>query len=115
MAYWHYNDGKIISDVGSGDLQPGVIQYFVQHNLLMGNESRVHLLAKVFWLMPLPNVYRFHCGKPVEIWKKNIYDTFGPSAFIPVQRIFCRYICAEGKLYNKNVSYICPIMKGMNV
>lgn len=70
MAYWHYNDGKIISDVGSGDLQPGLIQYFVQHNLLIGNESRVHLFAKVFWLMPLPNVYRFHCGKPVEIWKK---------------------------------------------
>lgn len=115
MAYWHDNDGKIISDVGSGDLQPGIIQYFVQHNLLMGNESRVHLFAKVFWLMPFPNVYRFHCGKPVEIWKKNIYDTFGPSAFIPVQRIFCRYICAEGKLYNKSVSYICPIMKGMNV
>lgn len=63
MAYWHDNDGKIISDVGSGDLQPGVIQNFVQQNLLMGNESRVHLFAKDFWLMPLPYVYRIHCGQ----------------------------------------------------
>lgn len=57
----------------------------------------------------------FIVASQLRFGKKNIYDNFGPSAFIPVQRIFCRYICAEGKLYNKNVSYICPIMKGMNV
>lgn len=115
MAYWHSADGKILSDVESGDIHPGVIQYFIQHNLIVRGESRVHLFAKVLWLMPLPNVYRFHCGKPVEIWRQNIYDTFGPSAFIPVQRINCKYICADGKLYNKNVTYVCPIVKGINI
>ncbi|XP_056015784.1 uncharacterized protein LOC125660837 isoform X1 [Ostrea edulis] len=115
MAYWHSNDGNIIEEVGTGDLHPGVIQYFLQHNLIVGNESRVHLFAKVFWLVPLPNVYKYHCGKPVELWRQNVYETFGPSAFIPVQRISCKYICADGMLFNKNVSYICPVIKGVNV
>lgn len=115
MAYWHSTDGKIIEEVGSGELRPGVIQYFLQHNLIVDDESRVHLFAKVLWLASLPNMYRYHCGKPVELWRQNVFDTFGPSAFIPVQRISCKYICADGMLLNKCVSYICPVIKGVNV
>lgn len=37
----------------------------------MGNESRVYLFVKVFWFMLFLNVYRFYCGKLVEIWKKK--------------------------------------------
>jgi hypothetical protein len=63
---WHTNDGKIIEEVGSADLHPGVNQYFLQHNLIVGDESRVHLFANVLWLAPLPSMYRYHCGKPVH-------------------------------------------------
>jgi len=115
MAYWHCIDGKILNDVGSGVLIPGIIQYFILHNLIVADESRVHLFAKVLWLMPLPNMYKFHCGKPVEIWNRDLFDTFGESAFIPVQRIHCKYIRADCKLYNKRVSYICPLNNGINV
>lgn len=106
---------KIIEEVGSGELRPGVIQYFLQHNLIVDNKSRVHLFAKVLWLASLPNMNRYHCGKPVELWRQNVFDTFGPSAFIPVQRISCKYICADGMLLNECVSYICPVIKGVNV
>lgn len=87
MAYWHSTDGKIIEEVGSGELRPGVIQYFLQHNLIVDNKSRVHLFAKVLWLASLPNMFRYHCGKPVELWRQNVFDTFKPSAFIPENKL----------------------------
>ncbi|CAG2254157.1 unnamed protein product [Mytilus edulis] len=115
MAYWNAEDGQIVEDIGTGDLLPGIVQTYYLHNLIIENESKVHLFAKVNWLAPLPDRYRYHCGKPVEVWSRDIYDVFGPSAFIPVQKIYCKYVRADGKLSEKLVSYICPLNSGMNI
>ncbi|VDI28049.1 Hypothetical predicted protein [Mytilus galloprovincialis] len=84
-------------------------------NLDCENESKVHLFAKVNWLAPLPDRYRYHCGKPVEVWSREIHGVFGPSAFIPVQKIYGKYVRADGKLSEKLESYICPLNSGMNI
>ncbi|CAC5395776.1 unnamed protein product [Mytilus coruscus] len=115
MAYWNAGDGKIVEDVGTGDLLPGIVQTYYLHNLIVENEGKVHLFAKVNWLAPLPDRYRYHCEKPVEVWSRDIYDVFGTSAFIPVQKIYCKYVRADGKLSEKLVSYICPLNSGMNI
>jgi len=60
MAYWHNKDGKIWNGEGICELVPGIIQYFLIHTLIDGDECKVHLFAKVFWLKSLPSVYRYH-------------------------------------------------------
>ncbi|CAC5403291.1 unnamed protein product [Mytilus coruscus] len=115
MAYWNAGDGKNCGRCWYRDLLPGIVQTYYLHNLIVENESKVHLFAKVNWLAPLPDCYRYHCGKPVEVWSRDIYDVFGLSAFIPVQKIYCKYVRADGKLSEKLVSYICPLNSGMNI
>lgn len=115
MAYWNSGDGQILEEVGTGELIPGIVQTYYIHNLIVEDRSKVHIFAKVNWLTPLPDRFRYHCGKPVEVWTRDIYDVFGPSAFIPVQKIYCKYVRADGKLSEKLVSYICPLNNRMNI
>lgn len=110
MAYWHIPcEGTIATEECYGQLVPGVIQEFIFHNLLVGGESKLHIFAKIYWLQKLPDLYRYHCGKPVEVWSKDLYDVWGSSAFLPVQRIFCKCVRAEGKLLQKEVHFIFPL------
>ena len=115
MAYWNTANGSIIDEIGTGELTPGIVQKFIIHNLIVGDESRLHLLALVKWLLPLADPLRYYCGKPVEAWGCDMYDDFGPSAFMPIQRINCKFVRADGNLSGKYVSFICPISKGLNV
>lgn len=115
MAYWNAGDGQILEEPGTGTLFPGVVQTFYRHNVIIDNENNIHMFAKVRWLFPLTDCFRYHCGKPVEVWNRDIYDVFGPSAFIPLQRIYCKYVCADGNLSGKPVSFICPLNNALNI
>lgn len=44
-----------------------------------------------------------------------MFDIFWPSAFIPVSRMYCKYVRADGELSGKNVSFICPLNIGTNI
>ncbi|CAG2206267.1 unnamed protein product [Mytilus edulis] len=95
MAYWHTKDGEIITETGTGDLTPGIIQTYYLHNLLVRGDNNIHLFARVKWLRALPARYRYHCGRPVEVWSQEMFEPFGPSAFIPVARIYCKFVRAD--------------------
>lgn len=115
MAYWNSVGGQIIAETGTGDLAPGIVQKYIIHNLIVNGESRIHFLAKVHWLSPLASRYRHYCGSPVEAWDNTVFEAFGPSAFMPVQRIYCRYLTAERLVLGKHVTFICPLNKGLNI
>ncbi|CAG2199639.1 unnamed protein product [Mytilus edulis] len=69
---------------------------YILHNLIVEGNNQIHLLAKVNWFTPLPASIRYHCGEPIEAWNSELNDTFGPSAFIPVHRFYCRFVEADG-------------------
>ncbi|CAC5383149.1 unnamed protein product [Mytilus coruscus] len=75
MAYWNAEDGQIVEDVGTGDLLPGIVQTYYLHNLIVENESKVHLFAKVNWLELLPDRYRYHCDK-IRLQKDVVPSVF---------------------------------------
>ncbi|CAC5425178.1 unnamed protein product [Mytilus coruscus] len=115
MAYWHTKDGEIITETGTVDLTPGIIQTYYLHNLLVRGDNNIHLFARVKWLRALPARYRYHCGRPVEVWSQDKFESFGPSAFIPVARIYCKFVRADGELSGRKVSFICPLNTGSNI
>ncbi|CAG2197637.1 unnamed protein product [Mytilus edulis] len=115
MAYWNDFDGRIMRDAESVVLTPGIVQKYILHNLIVEGNNQIHLLAKVNWFTPLPASLRYHCGEPIEAWNSELIDTFGPSAFIPVQRFYCRFVQADGFISNKTVSFVCPLNNGLNV
>ena len=115
MAYWNGREGRINSDTETCSLTPGLVQYYIRHNLIVEGKSTVHLLAKVNWLLPvMPNI-RHYYGDPISTWSKCLFDVDGPSSFIPVQRIRCKFVLAEGQVRNKKVSVVCPINSGLNI
>ncbi|CAC5383016.1 unnamed protein product [Mytilus coruscus] len=115
MAYWNKPGGNILNEVGEGELTPGIIEKFIVHNLIVGDENNINLLAKIRWMIPDANRLRHYCGEPVEVWSSNMHETNGPSAYMPVQRIFCRYVRANGNISGKPVAFVCPLNRGMNV
>ncbi|CAG2255384.1 unnamed protein product [Mytilus edulis] len=67
MAYWNKPGGNILNEVGEGELTPGIIEKFIVHNLIVGDENNIHLLAKIRWMIPDANRPRHYCGEPVEV------------------------------------------------
>lgn len=50
IAYWHKDDGNICTyDDMELAPRPGQIQKLIVHNVMIGNKSCVHLLARVQW------------------------------------------------------------------
>ena len=109
IAYWHKEDGQICS---YNDMEltprPGQIQKLIVHNVIIGNKSYVHLLARVQWFSkPDEQIFK-QFGKPVEAWHSNVYDVEGPSTYIPVQRIKAKFVYAFEKIRGKQVIAVMP-------
>lgn len=109
IAYWHKDDGQICT-YDDMDLTPwpGQIQQLIVHNVIFGQKSHVHLLAKVKWFSKLDEQTFKHYGKPVEAWHSNVFDVEGPTTYIPVQRIKSKFVYAYDKIGGKNVIVVMP-------
>lgn len=109
IAYWHKDDGQICT-YDDMDLTPwpGQIQQLIVHNVIFGQKSNVHLLARVQWFSKLDEQTFKHYGKPVEAWHSNVFDVEGPSTYIPVQRIKSKFVYAFDKIRGKNVIVVMP-------
>lgn len=109
VAYWHKEDGQIFSyDDMELTPKPGQIQKLIVHNVIIGNKSYVHLLARVQWFSkPDEQIFK-QFGKPVEAWHSNVYDVEGPSTYIPVQRIKAKFVYAFEKIRGKQVIAVMP-------
>lgn len=110
VANWCAEDGKI-SDFDDMELdsRPGQILKIYLHNVIIDGKSSVHVIAKVQWYGKLEEPIKFYYGKPVTVWRNNIFEQEGPASFIPVQRIRCKavyafdIVCGE-----RNVIVIVP-------
>lgn len=111
MSNWNAGNGQIVAE-NDDRLWPGIVEYFLRHNLVVNGRSVVHILAKITWLAPKLELKK-HCGAPVEVWCSNNFDDSGPSIFFPIQRIRCKFVYAQGKVGNRNVIFIVPIGKNL--
>lgn len=89
IASWTDDEGLISPCAG---LRPGKVDCFVQHTSKIGSESRQHVFALVDWYGEDESKDKY--GKPVEIWRKAFLPG-GPSRFLPVARIFSKFVIAS--------------------
>ena len=89
IVSWTDNQGLISSCAG---LRPGKVDCFVQHTLKIDSQSQQQAFALVDW--HAEDECKDKYGKPVEIWKKTFIPR-GPSRFLPVPRIFSKFVVAS--------------------
>jgi len=103
MANWP-NQGLIQPSHNPEDMTPGQVQYYFLHSVALNSERCQHLFAYVLWFESHPE--KDSLGKPLQVWYKNVYQTNGPSCFIPVQRLATSFIA----LSEDDKMIICPVV-----
>lgn len=56
-------------------------------NVINDGKASVYILTKVQWCAKLEEPVQFYFGKPVTVWRSNIFEREGISSFVPVQKI----------------------------
>lgn len=101
-------DGNV--NMQATDLRPGTIFHFVKQTICIGLRKYTFCFARVNWFQYNPS--RFICG-PSEVtpkvWCANLFDSFGPSSFLPVQRIFGKFVAGYDTLNRENVLFVLPL------
>lgn len=88
------------------DQTPGKVHYYFTHSIMLNNVLTQHLIAYVMWYEPHPD--RNKLGKPLELWYKDMFQTTGPSSYIPIQRISNKFVFCTTK--NLNEMIVCPLI-----
>ncbi|CAB4011940.1 Hypothetical predicted protein [Paramuricea clavata] len=109
LAKWadHYG-GNVNLD--ATDARPGVVLYYVKQNVTIDDQVYMFCFARVQWFQYHP--HRFHCGMTdvvPEIWCANLFDCFGASSFVPIQRIRGKFLPAYDKVASENVLFVLPL------
>ena len=93
IAPWVGLRGQI--DPTTSDPRPGVVQYYLKQNVCLDGEWRTLVMARVSWFQ--------------EIWCKDLFEPLGPSTFIPVQRIRCKFVGTVQAWRRENVLFVLPL------
>ena len=111
LAKWaDQYDGNVKLD--AADTRPGIVMYFIKQTVTIGERVCTFCFARVNWFQFHPN--RFHCGASgvtPEVWCADVFDSFGASSFVPIQRIGGKFLPAYDKLAGENVLYVLPLNK----
>ena len=99
-------------DISASDARPGTVLYFVKQKICIDGNLSTFCFARVNWFQYHPQ--RFHCGTPgvaPEVWCANLFDCFGASSFLPIQRIQGKFLPVYDKLEEENVLFVLPLNK----
>ena len=114
LAFWHHSDGAICSFNDTYlKLKPGLVEFYLLHNVLVDREYKEHLPAKVQWMKATNSINYF--GNPIEVWYAELFELDGPASFIPVQRLKCKFVKIEKELWHKKVAIVCPRDRAVNL
>lgn len=105
MARWCSLGGRI--DVAGLDLRPGMVSYYLRQNIEIGDQNVTCVLAAVRWFSKHPQ--RMKLGAPAEVWCKSLFELEGSASFIPVQRIYCKFVPTYDMIEQEQVLVTCPI------
>ena len=106
LAKWaDRTDGNVNTD--TSDAIPGIILYFAKRTIKVDDHLCTFCFARVSWFQYQPR--RFYCGSSgisPEVWCANLFDCFGASAFVSVQRILGRFLPSYDLLADETVLYV---------
>lgn len=90
-ASWVADDGNL--NLRRTELYAGKVDYYFSHSLVLNGRCLLHVFACVSWHQPdvSPDLF----WNPTKKWKATSYIDGGPSRFMSIQRIHCRYAGAE--------------------
>lgn len=74
-------------------LLAGHVLFYLSHSIKLNGKYVKHVFASVMWYRPDDHPDQF--GNPTKTFKLNEFLAYGPSSFLPVQRIYCRAAAAE--------------------
>ena len=111
VAKWADQYGGNISH-DNAELRPGAVLYYIKQTVTIGEHVGTFCFARVQWFQYHP--HRFHCGTSgvvPEVWCANLFDCFGASAFLPIQRISGKFLPGYDKVAGENVLFVVPLNK----
>ena len=105
-ASWAAADGEALN-LNSLEFFAGYVLYYFSHSINLNGKFAQHVFACVLWHKPDENPDRF--GNPTKTWKLNDFLAYGPSRFLPVQRIYCRFAAAETQVEGEQKIVSVPL------
>ena len=96
------------SDDPNASTQPVNIHYFLKVNFECATDSNVLLLARVSWYSPHPD--RHIIGKPAEVWRRNLYESFGLHSFLPLKYVLSHCAYCYKVINDDNVLVVVPLL-----
>ena len=93
------------------DYRPINIHYFMKVSFIIDANlsSTTMLFAYASWFYPHQDRHAY--GKPVELWCRNFFESFGMHSFVPIDHLSCR--CAHGTLvyHDENLLAVIPLVE----
>ncbi|XP_066930325.1 uncharacterized protein [Clytia hemisphaerica] len=117
VAYWCGANGNVQAyESMYHSPRPGKIIYFIKHSLLLDGVYTEHILARVDWYLRSQNydgsvIY----GKPTMIFRDRLYEQSGSASFIPVQRIFSKYVFSKTEMNGNEMLVIVPRVRHLSI
>ena len=91
--------------------RPGRVEYYFKQNILLQDQTKTVYLAKVDWYLETERLKDYY-GKPVEVYRNNLFEQPGPAMFIPISRLKCKIVPVVTKLEGVDVVIALDIAKG---
>ena len=113
LASWHGNEGLI--SAATSTLCPGIVDYFICHQVTIDGVDREHYFACVEWFKKHPSLQRLGNFNTLSVWDGSDFEPGGPSRFLPVHRIHSLFTGAYISLDNVKLMTVCPIPRRANI
>ena len=110
LASWPDN-GQVLQDRFVCLLGP--LRYYFRHSVQLGGEHLSHFFSCIRWYIPHEESTTLY-GNPIMVYKNKFYPG-GPSAFMPVQRIFSRFTLAEVDVEGQKPVVMAPINRNVQL
>ena len=103
LGRWCGRNGRIDTTF----LRPGRVSFYFKHSLLQHGIFKPHYFAFVLWYEEHPS--KELLGKPIEIWCHDIFEALGPASFLPVQRIYTKFVAGTDKIDQETLLFVMPL------
>ena len=115
-AFWCGASGEV-QDFNTMYLtpRPGKVSFYIRHAVIVNNERYEHILACVEWYLPCSEPMKNFYGKPVELWKNNLFELHKSAKFMPIQRIKSKFVHVPENINGSDVLVVLPRNRFLNI
>ena len=95
--------------------RPGKVSFYIRHAVIVNNDRYKHILACVDWYLPCSEDIKNYYGKPVEVWKNDLFEMSRSAKFMPIQRIKSKFVHVPENINGSNVLVVLPRNRFLNI